>query len=131
MRTSFVVAVCMMSTMEAFNYPRFMFLGSRPPNISPAINALVGEFGVRLEITQTHLQAQIRGFGSSLEKDNAEFIKAFVINPLPDVTEIPDVKFNFISSQSIFSVSYDNESQFKTALVNRIDQQLLAAQVCS
>ncbi len=95
------------------------------------MNALVGEFGVRLERTQTHLQAQIGGFSSSLQKDNAEFVKAFVINPLPKVIEIPDVKFIFNSSQSIFGVSYDNESHFKNALVNRIVQQLLAAQVCS
>ena len=108
-----------------------MFLGSRPPNISPAMDALVGKFGVRLERTQTHLQAQIGGFSSSLQKDNAEFVKAFVINQLPHVTEIPDVNFIFNSSKSIFGVSYDDKSQFKNALVDLIDQQLLAAQVCS
>jgi hypothetical protein len=59
MHTSFVVAVCMMSTLEAFYCPRFMSLGSSSRKISPAMNALVGEFGVRLERTQTHLQAQI------------------------------------------------------------------------
>ena len=95
------------------------------------MNALVGEFGVRLEKIQTHLQARIGGFSSSLEKDNAEFIKAFVINPLPHVTEIPDVNFIFNGSKSIFGVSYDTKSQFKNALVDLIDQQLLAAQVCS